>query len=81
MDTHTHTHTHTHTPTHSAHLKACLGSISLHLLSVDDHLNYPIPDLLADVVPGEANQVENGVNIPSVVMSVLLRQDGYLQNL
>ena len=37
--------------------------------------------MIVTVVPGEVTKVENGVHVPSVVMSVLLRQDGYLQNL
>ena len=64
-----------------SHLKTRLCSISLYLLSVDDHLDYPVPDLLADIVSSEANQVEDGVNIPGIVVGILLRQDGYLQNL
>ena len=76
VHTHTHTHLHTHAHSHAntlslslsythttfSHLKACLCSISLYmyLLSVDNHLDYPVPDLLADIVPSEANQVEDG---------------------
>ena len=73
--THTHTFTHTctltrkytfslslsYTHTTFSHLKACLCSISLYryLLSVDNHLDYPVPDLLADIVPSEGNQVKD----------------------
>ena len=72
---HTHTFTHTctltrkytfslslsYTHTTFSHLKACLCSISLYryLLSVDNHLDYPVPDLLADIVPSEGNQVKD----------------------
>ena len=73
--THTHTHLHTHAHSHTntlslslsythttfSHLKACLCSMSLYryLLSVDNHLDYPVPDLLTDIVPSEGNQVKD----------------------
>jgi len=38
-------------------------------------------DLFTDVVSCNADQVQDGVHIPRVVHRILLRQDGYFQNL
>ena len=76
-----HTHTFRHHYFLSSHLKAGFCGISLYLLSVDDHLDNPVPDLLTDIVPSQTNQVKDCVHIPGVVMSILLRQNSYLQNL
>ena len=38
-------------------------------------------DLFADIVAGDANQVQDGVHIPSVVNGILLSQDGHFQHL
>ena len=50
-------------------------------MSVDDDLDDAIPHLLADVVACQSYEVENGVHIPCVVLSILLSEDGNLQHL
>ena len=50
-------------------------------MSVDDDLDDAIPHLLADVVTCQSYEVENGVHIPCVVLSILLSEDGNLQHL
>lgn len=63
------------------YLKDRFGSVALHIVSVDDNLNDAIPHLLADVVPSNANEVEDGVYIPGVVHGIFLCQYGHFQHL
>ena len=65
----------------SSHLKAGFGSIALDILSVNDDLDDAIPHLFADVVACQPNEVENGVHVPCVVLSKLLRKNSNLQHL
>lgn len=64
-----------------AHLKHGLGGVTLDVVSVYDDLDDAVPDLLADVVPSDADQVQDGVHVPGVVHGVLLRQDGHFEDL
>lgn len=63
------------------HLKDCLGSVALHVISINDNLNNTIPDFLTDIVPGDADEVENGVDIPGIIDSILLSQYCNFQDL
>lgn len=63
------------------YLKDRFGSVALHIVSVDDNLNDAIPHLLADVVPSNANEVEDGVYIPGVVHGIFLCQYGHFKHL
>lgn len=65
----------------STDLKHRLGGVALHVVSVDDDLDDAVPDLIADVVPGDTDEVEDGVDVPGVVHGVLLRQDGHFEDL
>lgn len=64
-----------------AHLKDSLGSIALDIVAVYDDLDDTIPHLLADMVAGDADEVEDCIHVPGVVHSVLLRQDSHLEYL
>ncbi|TNN34192.1 hypothetical protein EYF80_055642 [Liparis tanakae] len=63
------------------YLKDRLGGVALHVVSVDDDLDDAVPHLLADVVAGDADEVQDGVHVPGVVHGVLLRENGHLQHL
>lgn len=63
------------------HLKDCLGSVALHVISVNDDLDNSIPDFLTDVVPSNSDEVENGVHIPGVIHGIFLGQYGNFQDL
>jgi len=63
------------------HLKDGLGRVALDFVSVYDNLDDAVPHLLADVVAGHADEIENGVHVPGVVHGVLLCQDGHLKHL
>lgn len=63
------------------HLKDCFGSVALHVVSVNDNLNNTIPDFFTDVVPCDADEVENGVHIPGIIHSILLSQYCNFQDL
>lgn len=63
------------------HLKDCLGSVALHVISVNDNLNNTIPDFFTDVVPSDADEVKNGVHIPGIIHSILLSQYCNFQDL
>lgn len=51
------------------------------VVSVYDDLDDAVPHLLADVVPGDADEVEDGIHVPGVVHSIFLCQDGHLEHL
>lgn len=63
------------------HLKDCLGGVALHVISINDNLNNTIPDFLTDVVPGDADEIENGVHVPGIIHSILLSQYCNFQDL
>lgn len=65
----------------AANLKHCLGSITLDIITVGDDLQHAVPHLLAHIVACNADEVEDGVHIPSVVHCILLSKDGHLQHL
>ena len=54
------------------YLEYCFGSISLHIIPVNNYLYDSVPHLLANIVTRYSDEVENGVHIPSVVHCVLL---------
>lgn len=64
-----------------AYLKHGLGSVALNILPVDHNLYDPVPDFLRNVVTSDANQVQDHVHVPRVVLGILLRQDGYFKHL
>lgn len=63
------------------HLKHGLCCVALDVISVDDDLDDAVPHLLADVVSGDADEVENGVHVPGIIHGVFLRQDRHLKHL
>ena len=72
----THSLTHpspTHSPTHSSpYLEACLGSICLNLLFVDDYLYNTIPHLFTNIVTSQSDELEDSIHIPGIVLGILL---------
>lgn len=65
----------------SGYLKHGFRGVSLHVISVDDDLNDSVPNFLAYIIPGNADQVQDGVYVPRVIHCVLFCQDCHLQNL
>lgn len=51
------------------------------LLVIGDDLHQPVPDIIAHIVAGNADQLQNHVHIPAGVGCVLLGQNGNLENL
>lgn len=65
----------------SAYLENGFSGISLDILSVNDDLNDPVPDLFGDVVAGQPDQVQDDVHVPLVIRGILLGQNRNFQNL
>ena len=58
-----------------SHLEHSFCSVALDVISVDDDLDDAVPDLLAHVVSGQTDQVQDHVDVPLVISGVLLSQD------
>lgn len=54
------------------YFKTGFSSIALYFLLVDDNLNYPIPHFFTDIISSQSDEIQDGVHIPSIILSILL---------